>query len=274
LIIVLNGHEAKLTPAMIDCLTQCSHTVIVVKLAHRYTQEVASFVGTEYAKGDYILELDRLTALDTATVKQLFNSLKNGHDIVSLVPQTNSSLLSGVFYSLLNTHTVASYSFGTEYGRLVTRRAVNAMMQLKHRTKYRKLLYAYTGFARDQVALVNSKLTTRETSAVHKIQLAGDVLITFTNVVLKTTMLLSLAFMLISAAGGLYALAVYLQTNTVIEGWTTLMLFVSFGLSGVFLILGMVVKYLELILRETQSAPLYVVNSVDVISQGKFHSHV
>jgi len=272
-IVVLNGCTIQATEEFFACLKEFLHTAVVLKLVHQHPHEVASFVGTEYAKGDFVLELDYQLEVTTAVLGEMISKMKAGHDIVSLVPHKNSSFVSNLFYKLLNTNAVLPHSFGTEYGRFVTRRAVNAMMQLRHRTKYRKLLYAYTGFSRTVVSteivpLVQPHQTGR------KLQFAGDVLITYTSVVLKATIALALAFMLVSAAGGGYALTMYLLKNTVIEGWTTLMLFVSFGLSGVFLILAMMVKYLELILRETQAAPLYVIDSVDIVSQGQVHPHV
>ena len=61
---------------------------------------------------------------------------------------------------------------------------------------------------------------------------------------------------------GVYALASYLIGHP-ISGWTTIMLALTAGLTGVFAVLTMVLKYLTLILKLIFQKQKYLVESVE-----------
>jgi polyisoprenyl-phosphate glycosyltransferase len=278
IVVVVNGGGGESTHNFSTVLKPLSHTTILINLPHQYPREIAGYVGLEYAKGDVILELEHANLTVTeALVDQLFQESEKGFDIVSLIPKEDRSTLSTLFYRVLSKTAFVPLELQTEYARLVTRRGLNALLGLKHRTKYRKLLYAYTGFCRSTIVLdrVNDKAPVSVSRTPKEgMSLAVDVFITYTNLAVRITLMLALMWFLFSIGGGIYALMIYYIKDVTVEGWTTLMLFMSFGLSGLFLMFAIVVKYLELILRETQSAPLYVTRSVDIIGHDESHPHV
>ena len=63
-----------------------------------------------------------------------------------------------------------------------------------------------------------------------------------------------------------YALIFFIMGNT-IEGWTTTVLFISFGFFGVFAILAIVIKYLSLILDLSFKKEKYFVMSVEKLTK-------
>jgi dolichol-phosphate mannosyltransferase len=64
-----------------------------------------------------------------------------------------------------------------------------------------------------------------------------------------------------------YALFMYFFKQAIVEGWTSLMILVAFGFSGIFFILGMLGEYIGRILIETQNRPSYTVKSVEVYKE-------
>ncbi len=277
-VIVSNGGEGITNDALVSALKVYPHTSILVSLPHQHTEEVAGYVGLEYAKGDYVLEIEYIDEhFPAENIPRMFAHVAEGYDIVSAVPERKPSLFSKLFYSLLKQTSFVPLNLETEHMRLVTRRALNALFQIKQRTKYRKLLYAYTGFRRSVITYTPSTgvhPTRAERSFIDRFSLATDVFISYTTIVVRATLTLALIFLALSILGGLYAIGIYFLKDIRIEGWTTMMLFVSFGFSGIFLILAMIVKYLESILRETQSAPLYIVGSAHIIVNNESHPHV
>ena len=77
----------------------------------------------------------------------------------------------------------------------------------------------------------------------------------------------SIIFFMISVFGGIYSLRSYFILKVTVPGWTAIMLFLSFGFSGMFLSIGILAKYLSTILVEVKDKPLYKVTSVNRYSQ-------
>jgi len=276
-IVVVNGADMALLPAAEARWKEFSQPTVVIVLTHRHSHEVAGYVGLEYTKGDYILEVDHsVEVLPETLVYTMVDEMERGYDIVSATPQQQMPFFSRSFYRLLDKTAVVPFRFETEYARLVTRRAVNALFQLKQRVKYRKLLYAYTGFRRSVVPVTDPLFSgkRREAGFFERAGLATDIFISYSSIVLRVTLFMAVFFMLFSIGGGFYSLIIYFVKDVHVEGWSTLMLLLALGLSGIFFILAMMVKYLEIILRETQSSPLYIVKSVSVISHGESRPHV
>lgn len=275
-IVVVNGLSH--SKEALEVWKQYPHTTIMVELPHEHRHEVAGYIGLEYAKGDYILDIDHPTkTFSGETFLKMFELIQQGNDVVSLTPKESSSFLSRLFYRVMKHTAVVPIEFHTEYMRLVTRRALNALLKLKHRVKYRKLLYAYTGFTCTTLSVSDTEQDSNEKhkqSFFSRAELAADVFISYSTLAMRVTIGLALLFMLVSVSSGVYALGVYFLKGVHVEGWTTLLLVISFGLSGIFLLFVIIIKYLELILRESQSAPLYTVRSVQVAASNESHPHV
>lgn len=277
-VIVANGRGNILETDLIAIAKPYQHPTIVVTLPHQHKTEVAGYVGLEYAKGDYILEIEYLDAhFPRETILRMFAENARGYDIVSAVPERPASFFSTLFYFILKRTLFVPLHLETEHMRLVTRRALNALFQIKLRTKYRKLLYAYTGFKRSVITYATETIAqhgVREESFIDRVSLATDVFISYTTIVVRATLALAFISLSVSIIGGIYAFVIYFLKDVRIEGWTTMMLFVSFGFSGIFFLFAIVVKYLESILRESQSAPLYIVESAHIIINDESHPHV
>ena len=69
-----------------------------------------------------------------------------------------------------------------------------------------------------------------------------------------------LIFMLIA---GVYTIAVYLGQRKPVEGWTPLMGLMSAGFLGIFLVLAVIIKYLDVALKLLFQKQQYMVASIE-----------
>ena len=92
--------------------------------------------------------------------------------------------------------------------------------------------------------------------------MAVEVLLTFSNLGPNLSIIVSLIFLGLSALIGVYAFVVFLTLKSVISGWTTLMLVLSVSFSGIFFVLGLIGKYLAIILLEVKERPPYMVQTI------------
>jgi dolichol-phosphate mannosyltransferase len=102
---------------------------------------------------------------------------------------------------------------------------------------------------------------------MQKLSLASDVIIVFSNIGLHIAILFSSIFALISIFIGIYALIAHYIDKAVISGWTTTMLFLSVGFTGIFVTLSIIAKYISTILLEQRHSNLYTPESLERLNK-------
>lgn len=235
----------------------------VVNTAWKHGHELAMLAGTDLAIGDFIFEIESTTlSYPLSLLWDAYTKCCSGFDIVSASPKTKVHFTSQIFYKLFNRFSYQKLGIETDSFAIITRRALNAALRSKEKNRYRKILYKGSGFP-------NTTLYFQPTGPIHssrtlaeKISFASEALLSFSNIGLKFTLWLSILFFLGSALIGIYALSIYFTDKTVVLGWTTIMLFLSFSFSGIFLILTILGKYLTMILEESKGKSAYTVQSV------------
>jgi len=92
-----------------------------------------------------------------------------------------------------------------------------------------------------------------------------NALILFTDVSYKISIILSIIMMLITIGVGIYTISVFVGSNPV-EGWTTTMLFLSFGFFAIFTIFAIIIKYLSIIVNLVFRNSKYLIESIDKLN--------
>jgi polyisoprenyl-phosphate glycosyltransferase len=264
LIVVLNGSPDGTGRAIRETV-KSSAGVILITLAWRHDEELAMLAGTDFAIGDLIYEIES-TYRDwpLEILATLYERCLAGNDIVSAAPDRPLSLGSKLFYYLLRKMSYLNLELTTEELRLVSRRSLNAVLSAKETTRYRKALYKSSGFPCATVTYkpLHEKRKRPQDGLFNRIGTAFDVLISFSSFGYNIGILFSILFLILSVGIGIFAIDRYLVRKEIASGWTTLSLFLSFGFSGIFLVLGLLGKYLSMALIELQQRSPYRVSSV------------
>lgn len=261
------------TDKTINVINKCSEVIkapiTLVNLAWQQGGELGISSGNDIAIGDFIYEIEMISRdYPFEIIGKLFEKAEHGYDIVAASPRTRSKLSSKIFYNFLNKVSYLKLNLTTETVRLVSRRAINSITKLNEKIRYRKALYHYSGFPRatckyDRI----SKVEYNNKTLLEKLGLALNIILNFSNIGGNIAIILSLFFLLFSLFGGGYAVFIFLTSKEVIEGWTTMMLFSSFGFSGLFFILGIISKYISIMLLEIKNRPLYTIKSIQRLSK-------
>lgn len=238
----------------------------IINLPWKQDIEASILAGTSLSVGDFVVEIDSPENVhDLSIISRLFEKCTEGYDIVSATPDRNKDLFSRLFYFFLKNISNTKVNISTEPIRIMTRRALNSALKSKEKVRYRQVLYLLTGFPHATINYSPNGKYHSNKSLGEKLSLALEIMLSYTDFGLKLTFGLSLLFLLISMAVGLYVTYVYLNFKQVATGWTTTMLFLSFGFSGLFLITGILTKYLTMVLSETKDRPPYVIESIQKI---------
>ena len=96
--------------------------------------------------------------------------------------------------------------------------------------------------------------------------LAIDTLILFTEVGYSFSVTMTMVMMLVAVFMAAYSFVIYL-TRTPIEGWTTTILFMAFAFFGLFGILTIIIKYLQILVELVFKRKKYSFESIEKLTK-------
>jgi glycosyltransferase involved in cell wall biosynthesis len=238
--------------------------VTLINLSFKHGLETAIGVGVDFSIGDFVIELDSpALGFNEEVILDLFKMSSSGFDIVSLNCEKNRNFSSSFFYFILNHFSTTKIGYNTEICSILTRRAVNAISKIKDKTKYRKILHNYSGYTKGSLTIKLNKKIVSSAGFTEKIKLASDILFSFTDIGYRINMYMIIVFLMFSIFISFYSIYQYLYNEKVVAGWTTVMLFVSFSFSGIFIVLSIINKYLSTVIKEIGSMPRFTIESID-----------
>ena len=246
---------------------QLNATVSVLNLSYHHGLEVAMTSGQKMAIGDYIFELDTLN-VDYPLVEliNIYHTSLKGFDIVALSPKKKASLFNRIFYGLLERSSLLKMRLYTETARIISRRAINRVGILNTSVNYRKATYHYSGLPTKNVfytPIADSKYN--ELSFGTKFNLAYEIMIRYSHIASVISIGMSLLFFVFSVFMIGYVIASYIIVQNIASGWTTTMMFLTISFSGLFLVLSMILKYLDMLLRDRTINKSYVYDTIEQI---------
>lgn len=268
-LIFVNDASTDRSVSVIEEKVGKTHDFVATVLHMGYFQgmEVAMNAGRDIAIGDYVYEFDSLIMdYDPKLIADIFDESKNGYDIVAAAPKKGKGLFTKLYYRFFSSLNSETYQIRTERFRLLTRRAINQVTAMNVSTPYRKVVYASVGFAMKTVVYDNEKQKKqKEMGGKYRMNLATESLLLFTQTGYRFSLCMTFVMMFITLCVGIYAVVVNIL-GTPIEGWTTLIFFLSFAFFGLFGILAIVVKYLSIILQMVLKRKHYTVARIEKIN--------
>lgn len=271
-IICVNDHSEDASVDKIKSAVQTSGgaPLTLINMGFYHGAELSMNAGVDLAIGDFVFEFDSaLKDYDESLIMDVYRRSLTGFDIVGAAPKNHIARSSRLFYRLFNRHAAAPNKLRTERFRVLSRRAINRVHAISKTIPYRKALYASCGLNIDTIRYENAAPLAvgdhRDDTNIRR-SVAIDSLMLFTDVAFKFSMVMTFIMIAMTVFMAVYALVFFLIGNT-IEGWTTTVLFLSFGFFGVFAILAIVIKYMSLILDLTFKKEKYFVMSVEKLTK-------
>lgn len=245
-------------------------SISVVNMSYYHGLELAMDAGMDLAIGDFVFEFDNTVAdFDSSVIMEIYRHSLEGYDIVSASPNRKERLSSRLFYRIFAKFAAVSYRMNTESFRVLSRRVINRVSSMNKTAPYRKALYANCGLKTDciryEVTGDWSKARDRKEQR-YRMDLAADALILFTEVGYRFSMTMTVVMMLMSIFMTVYSLVTYFVIHPV-EGWTTTILFLSVVFFGLFGILTIIVKYLQLLVDMVFKRKHYSFESIEKLTK-------
>jgi dolichol-phosphate mannosyltransferase len=227
-----------------------SATVTVLNMSYFHGIEAAMNAGMDLAIGDFVLEFDACVPdFEASEIMRVYRRSLEGYDIVSASPDTRQRFTSSLFYRVFNRFTDFPYQLGTERFRVLSRRVINRISSMNKTVPYRKAVYANCGLktANIRYQATGAHGTKKdESERRYRTDLAINSMILFTGLGYQFSVTMTILMMLVAVAVAVYSAVVYLF-STPVAGWTTTIFFMSFAFFGLFGILTIIIKYLQIL---------------------------
>ncbi|MES2659825.1 MAG: glycosyltransferase [Verrucomicrobiota bacterium] len=265
-IVLVDDGSTDGTAAAVQPLLKKIQRVRYLRLSRPFGPDVAMSAGIESAIGDVVVTLD--PRIDPIGVIPTMIELcrKSGGIVHGMAenPVHRSFIrdwLGGRFRDYCRKHIGVDIKRGVSDFRVMSRQAVNALLQVREQSRYLRVLTLTLGYQHDffPYTIAPRKGGPRVTTWHGEIATAIDLLAANTRHPLRMVTAAGLLGAFLNLLYAVYVVAIFLTKPTVAEGWTTL----SLQLSGMFffvcLILAVLSEYVGTILGEVRSRPLYFV---------------
>lgn len=247
-------------------------TITIVNMSCFHGVELAMNAGVDLAIGDFVLEFDSTVQdYEKTELMKVYKKALEGYDIVSASANKKQKFSSDLFYKLYDRHADAARKIGTESFRVLSRRVINRISSMNKTIPYRKAVYANCGLKAtnlkyEAVSLKEEKQTLDKKEKKYRKTLAIDTLILFTDVGYRFSVTMTMLMMLISVVVVIYSVVIYIVSEPV-AGWTTTILFMSLAFFGLFGILTVIIRYLEVMISLIFKRQQYSFESIEKMTK-------
>ena len=248
-------------------LAEQDKTVRPVIFARNFGHQVAITAGWDYARGDAIVIIDADLQDPPEVILELAAKWKEGYEVVYAVRGEREGeswfklWTASVFYRLIYRITDVKIPVDTGDFRLMDRKVVNVLKQMKERHRFPRGMSAWVGFKQIGVTYKRAARLAGVTKYPFRkmFKLAVNAITSFSYFPLQVATF----FGFVSAGAAIFAIPVVailrLAGSHFFEGQTTTLISVLF-LGGVQLIsLGVLGEYIGRLYDEAKGRPLYIV---------------
>ena len=270
-ILMVNDGSKDQTLSVIKQLRTKDQRICYIDLSRNFGKENAMLAGFDYATGDCLVIMDADLQHPPHVIPDMLKLWEEGYEDVyaKRVSRGKESWLRKrftlLYYHLLQKTTRVEILENVGDFRLLDRKCIDALKQLRETQRYTKGMYCWIGFKKHEILFEQGDRLAGESSFnfFRLLSLAMDGITSFTTAPLRIATVLGLLMSSVAFAYRCYVLLTTMIWDDPVAGYPTLMTVILF-LGGVQLLsLGIIGEYLGRIFYETKERPVYLVREVE-----------
>lgn len=276
LIFVNDGSQDR-SLSMLLALCEKDLRVKVIDFSRNFGHQIAISAGTDFAEGDAVIVMDADLQDPPEVVLQMIEKWRAGYEVVYAVRTQRAGetwfkrVTASLFYRLLQR--VADVKIPLDAGdfRLMDRRVVLAMRQLREKHRFMRGLSSWVGFKQTPVEYARAERFAGETKypLAKMLRLANTAITSFSYLPLRLATYFGFGLAGLSLLGIIVTIVLRLAGNPFFQGQATTLVSVLF-LGGIQLIfLGIIGEYLGRIYDEVKNRPLYIISRAYGFVEGR-----
>jgi glycosyltransferase involved in cell wall biosynthesis len=257
------------TMALLEEAAEKDPRIVVVSLSRNFGHQAALTAALDHVSGEATVVMDGDLQDMPEVIPKMVECYSQGYDVV-FAQRTGRKeawplrLCYFLFYRMMTslsdiTLPVDSGDFG-----LMSRRVVDELRRMPEHHRYLRGMRSWVGFRQIGIPVERSERHsgTSKYGFLRLLKLASDGIFAFSIVPIRAAALLGAAAIAVSSLFAAYALFAKIVLHRSPQGFTALLLLITF-LAGVLLFfLGVIGEYVGRVYEETKARPLYVVSKV------------
>ncbi|MBO7140619.1 MAG: glycosyltransferase family 2 protein [Prevotella sp.] len=266
-LLFVNDGSTDSTQAIIASLAEIDRRVAFVNLSRNFGKEAAMLAGFDHATGDCAVVIDADLQHPPHVIAEMLQWWEQGYEDVYARRRTRGKegwlrrRLTMLFYRILARSTRFEMLQNVGDFRLLDRKCINALRQLRESERYTKGLFCWIGFRKKEI-LFNQEERRFGESHWSLLQLTGfaiEGITSFTTAPLRLATLLGF----ITGAGAFvylfYTLVKAIIYGDPVAGYPTLICVMLFLGAVQLICLGIIGEYLGRVFNESKRRPIYLV---------------
>lgn len=249
-------------------LAQQDPRVKYLSFSRNFGKEAAMFAGLEHAKGDYAAVMDADLQDPPALLEQMYQALtQEGYDSAATRRVTRKgeppirSFFARMFYRIINKMADVEIVDGARDFRLMNRRFLNALLELKERNRFSKGLFGWVGFKTKWLEFENVERVAGETKwsfwKLFKYSIEG--IVAFTTAPLTLASFMGFLLCMVALCSTVFIVVRKLLFGDPVSGWASTASIITF-IGGIQLFfMGIFGQYLAKAYTEIKNRPIYIV---------------
>ena len=244
-----------------------------ISLSKNFGKESALYAGLEYSTGDYIAVMDADLQDPPTLLKEMYVILKDeNYDCVATRRTDRKgepiirSFFAKCFYILINKISNVDIVDGARDFRLMKRKMVDSILQMKENNRFSKGIFGWVGFKVKWLSYENIERVVGTTKwsfwKLFKYSIEG--IIAFSTTPLLISSFIGMIFFIISI---IMIILIILRTIIIgdsVEGWPS-MVCIMFFIGGIQLFcIGILGQYLAKTYIEVKHRPIYIIRESNI----------
>lgn len=239
-----------------------------ISFSRNFGKEAAMYAGLQNATGDYVVLMDADLQHPPEMLDEMYRAIKmEGYDIAAARRVSRKgepmirSFFARMFYKIINKISKAQFVDGASDFRMLSRIAVNALLEMKEYNRFSKGIFGWIGFRTKWIPYENVERIAGETKwSFWKLLLYSlEGFVAFSTASLSIASVMGIAFCLIAFAWMVWIIIKTVVWGETVAGFPTLACLILLIGGSIQLSLGIIGQYLAKTYLETKHRPIYIV---------------
>ena len=266
-ILFVNDGSRDNTMEVIKGLREKDSRISYVDLSRNFGKENAMLAGFDYAKGDAVIIMDADLQHPPAVIPEMIQKWEEGYDDVYAQRKTRGKeswlrkKLTKSYYRLLQGSSRVDVLPNVGDFRLLDRKCIDALCQMRESGRYTKGMYCFIGFKKIGVEFETQDRVLGESSMSYKklMNLALEGITSYTTAPLRWATFIGLIVSFFAFAYMIFVLVKAFLYGDPVAGYPTLLTVILF-IGGVQLLtIGIIGEYLAKVFVEVKNRPVYII---------------
>ena len=267
-IIFVNDGSKDKTLSILKEIASKDNKVKIISFSRNFGHQAAVTAGIKEVSGDAIVIMDADLQDPPELIPDMLKLWEDGYEVIYGKRNTRKGestfklLTAKMFYSFLNAMSEVDIPKNTGDFRLVDRSVIDVINNLPEHNKFLRGLFSWVGFEQKEFLYDRPKRELGETKYPFKkmLKLAKDGIISFSTKPLKIVGGLGIFSILLSMIILVYSILSYaLDWNNLADGWTSIMVCITFFAGVQLFSLWIMSEYISRIYDESKGRPEYIV---------------